>query len=240
MNKIIISCTLLFSMYGNAQTGIGTTSPKATLHVMGSPNSSSIVDGAILPNLTADQLKSKNALYNQDQKGAIVYVTTIPSTAETESNSKTYNVKSPGYYYFDGTKWKYFNTESVSAPKFFYMPSISLPVTPEMVTNMQNTNITYSNNIYTVDLYAIFKGQFENPIKSSNNIANTDDLGLNSFVLSRDAYEYHVIYADNNVFPHADINFVGGSGNEGKLTYKVNSNAIVQNSSFMNIVLKVK
>ena len=569
MKKIIISSALLFSMYGNAQTGIGTASPKATLHVMGKPNVDNIVDGAILPNLTADQLKDKNSLYSQEQKGAIVYVTAAPSTAETESNSKTYYVNTPGYYYFDGTKWNNFvnnikswnldgndidvqfsqegklisgdfigsknnkpllfkannefigylksgvvslgkdafqnsvaddvnviaigrnalknntgnnnigigtraltlntaganniaigigsletsttasqntsvgsnsskflsgatsinnvafgmsslmhihtgsnnvaigaralmglavvnqgsnnvalgyealynpyktiseeilgkdnigigtragmnvkgnrnifighnvtlstnalsdnssheviksnsmnigniifgsdilkdnetyttsvgkigigthepqarlhitanslnssnqpirvseplkidglstaTTETVetlvvnsdgivkkkaivnnamSAPKFFYMPSVVLPVTPAFVTTMANANITYNDNssTYTVDLYELFKNQFNTPIKSSNGISS----GLTEFVLPREAYEYHVIYADNNVFPHADIDFVTGTGNEGKLTYKVNSNAIVQNSSFMNIVLKVK
>lgn len=120
-----------------------------------------------------------------------------------------------------------------TSPKFFYMPSISLPL------NATNTNyVTYaaSNQTYTVDLYAAFKAQFDTPIKSSNGSAT----GLQGFVLPRDAYEYYIIYADNTVFPHTDINFSTEAGQEGKFTYKVNPATIVNGAAFMNIVLKVK
>ena len=117
---------------------------------------------------------------------------------------------------------------------FFYMPSVVLPTTPSGVT----TYVTYNTNnqTYTVDLYAIYSAQFGTSIKSSNGNTN----GLAGFVLNRDKYEYHIIYADENVFPHADIIFSTVSGEEGKFTYKVDGNAIVRNGSFMNIVLKVK
>ncbi|WP_038335188.1 hypothetical protein [Empedobacter falsenii] len=59
-------------------------------------------------------------------------------------------------------------------------------------------------------------------------------------MLARDKYEYHIIYADKTVFPHANIVFSTTAGEEGKFTYKVDPNAIVRNGSFMNIVLKVK
>ena len=128
-------------------------------------------------------------------------------------------------------------------PKFFYMPSVVLPTTQDQVTALNNSNITHENGVFTVDLYALFKAQFDAPIKSSNAVAATTNPNVSSlsdFVLSRSAYEYHVIYADANVFPHTNISFLTGADNEGKLTYKVNSNAIVDNGSFMNIVLKVK
>ena len=125
-------------------------------------------------------------------------------------------------------------TSSSASPKFFYMPSIVLPTTPSGVTQY----VTYDSGsqTYTVDLYAIYSAQFGTSIKSSNGNTN----GLAGFVLSRDKYEYHIIYADATVFPHADIVFSTATGEEGKFTYKVDGNAIVRNGSFMNIVLKVK
>ena len=130
-------------------------------------------------------------------------------------------------------EWADAATTSAS-PSFFYMPSVVLPTTPSGVT----TYVTYNTNnqTYTVDLYAIYSAQFGTSIKSSNGNTN----GLAGFVLNRDKYEYHIIYADENVFPHADIIFSTVSGEEGKFTYKVDGNAIVRNGSFMNIVLKVK
>ena len=125
------------------------------------------------------------------------------------------------------------STSSNAAPQFFYMPSILLPTTS---SGTAGTYVTEANGVFTVDLYAVYKQQFDNPIKSSNGAST----GLAGFVLARDKYEYHITYADGNVFPHADIIFSTTAGEEGKLTYKVNPNAIVQNGSFMNIVLKVK
>lgn len=130
--------------------------------------------------------------------------------------------------------WKNISDIVTSAsPKFFYMPSVSLPIN---ATNTSYVEYTVSDQTYTVDLYAAFKAQFETPIKSSNGTAN----GLQGLVLAREAYEYHIVYADNTVFPHADLVFVPGAGNEGILKYKVNPATIVTNSAFMNIVLKVK
>ena len=143
----------------------------------------------------------------------------------------------------DQGSWIAIGSEVASMPKFFYMPSVVLPTTQDQVTALNNSNITHENGVFTVDLYALFKAQFDAPIKSSNAVAATTNPNVSSlsdFVLSRSAYEYHVIYADANVFPHTNISFLTGADNEGKLTYKVNSNAIVDNGSFMNIVLKVK
>lgn len=123
---------------------------------------------------------------------------------------------------------------SSASPKFFYMPSIVLPTTASGVTDY----VTYNSadGTFSVDLYAIYKAQFDAPIKSSNGTST----GLAGFVLARDKYEYHIIYADKTVFPHANIVFSTTAGEEGKFTYKVDPNAIVRNGSFMNIVLKVK
>lgn len=83
----------------SAQVGINTGQPQASLDVMGFPSDANKLDGVIAPRLTGVQLKAKN--YTAAQTGAIVYVT----VAETAPTGQTVDVITPGYYYFDGTKW---------------------------------------------------------------------------------------------------------------------------------------
>lgn len=95
---------LVISVQFNAfsQVGIGTTTPVTTLEVKGAPTNTTIVDGMILPTLTGNQLKAKDAVYGSSQSGTIVYVTAAVSSA----SAKTTNVNSPGYYYYDGSVWQ--------------------------------------------------------------------------------------------------------------------------------------
>jgi hypothetical protein len=95
---VIIVCVGL----AHSQVGIGTTSPEATLHISGAPTSTSVADGIILPKLTGNQLQAKDAVYGSNEIGAIVYVTAAVGTAST----KTINVTSSGYFYFDGSVWQ--------------------------------------------------------------------------------------------------------------------------------------
>lgn len=86
-----------------SQVGINTESPKATLEVASSPNDASVIDGVIPPRLTGQQLKLKDALYELNQTGAIVYVTSALEV--TSRTPKTINITEIGYYYFDGDVW---------------------------------------------------------------------------------------------------------------------------------------
>ena len=102
MKKYLFAISTLGSFYLNAQNGsvgINTESPKATLHVLGSPSNTSKLDGIIAPNITGDQLAAKT--YGTDQTGAIVFVT----TSATNKTGQVTNVAYPDYYYFDGSKW---------------------------------------------------------------------------------------------------------------------------------------
>ncbi len=81
--------------------GINTYDPKASFEIKSSPGNTNRIDGLIGPKLTGNQLKAKDALYDVDQSGAIVYVT----AAVTSSSAKTVNVTKTGYYYFDGSVW---------------------------------------------------------------------------------------------------------------------------------------
>ncbi|MBC7411787.1 MAG: hypothetical protein H7331_04960 [Bacteroidia bacterium] len=88
------------------KVGIGTTSPAATLDIVGAPTTITAVDGLIAPRLTGTDLKAKDAVYTTNQQGAIVYITVPLTTATT--TVKTENVTAIGYYYFDGTIWQDF------------------------------------------------------------------------------------------------------------------------------------
>ena len=102
MKKLLYFSLLVMSIcQTQAQTGINTLSPQATLDVVGKPSSLTEVDGVIAPRLSGNQLKAKDALYSSAQTGAIVYVT----SAASPTTAKTINVISSGYYFFDGNVW---------------------------------------------------------------------------------------------------------------------------------------
>ncbi|BFO64963.1 hypothetical protein [Chryseobacterium sp. KCF3-3] len=98
-NKLLTIALLSVSFPILAQVGININQPQATFDIVGSPSNPGKLDGVIAPRLTGIQLKAKN--YTAAQTGAIVYVT----AAETTPTGQTVDVVSPGYYYFDGSKW---------------------------------------------------------------------------------------------------------------------------------------
>lgn len=101
-NFLILSL-LLASLQTFSQVGINTTEPKATLDVVGKPLETNVLDGLIVPRITASQLKSKN--YTSAQKGAIIYVTEN-FTDSADATGQVEWVKSVGLYEFNGNQWK--------------------------------------------------------------------------------------------------------------------------------------
>lgn len=108
MKKNILSLLLLAGMFSaaNAQTykgrvGVNTPTPASTMDIVGVPADATVTDGLIAPRLTGDELKAKDTLYTSAQTGALVYATAAVGTAST----KTANVTSDGYYWFDGKVW---------------------------------------------------------------------------------------------------------------------------------------
>ena len=99
---ILIIFVFIFFIKSYSQVGINTESPKATLDVIASPNDTNKTDGFIAPRLKGSELKAKNSLYGTDQDAAIVYVTEALALGDTDD--KTTNVTSIGYYYFDKTQ----------------------------------------------------------------------------------------------------------------------------------------
>jgi len=101
MKNGFISFLLFLSSLSFAQVGINTSSPKATIDVVGSPLDVSKQDGIIPPRINGNDLRNKDNAYGANQTGALVYVTAVPSPL----SAKTTSITAPGYYYFDGTVW---------------------------------------------------------------------------------------------------------------------------------------
>lgn len=105
---LVVAFLMLLTLT-QAQVGVGTDEPKATLHVVGTPDNASIPDGIIAPIVTGNQLHAKQ--YGAEQTGAIIYVSEAPSSVNQEG--QTVDVATSGYYFFNGTKWVTFSTGSV-------------------------------------------------------------------------------------------------------------------------------
>lgn len=83
-----------------AQVGINTSTPVATLDVVGSPAINTVYDGVIPPRITGNQLAAKT--YTIAQIVALVYVLDKPTIT---TNPQTRNVLFAGLYQFDGAQW---------------------------------------------------------------------------------------------------------------------------------------
>lgn len=87
--------TLFASSFINAQVGIGTKLPKASMDVK---HGGKGPIGILAPIITGDELSDLDKLYGVDQEGAILYVT---KAVETNQSPKTANVDEPGYYNYN-------------------------------------------------------------------------------------------------------------------------------------------
>ncbi|TKS57179.1 Lcl C-terminal domain-containing protein [Mesohalobacter halotolerans] len=100
-----------------AQIGIGTTTPKTTLQVIGDPATTTTADGIQAPALSLAEVDAKVDAYGTDQDGAIVYVNDV-STASTKT--QTANITATGYYYYDAPNdvWKKMGSSTYSVGDF--------------------------------------------------------------------------------------------------------------------------
>ncbi|MDM1556005.1 hypothetical protein HX126_15675 [Chryseobacterium indologenes] len=90
----------------NAQVGINTSNPHATLDVAGTTDPN-MKDGLLPPRVSKQQLAAKEyGTYGSDQIGAIVYITDIISpTGLTPSIAQMGSIHNTGYHYFTGLQW---------------------------------------------------------------------------------------------------------------------------------------
>ncbi|MEY8758928.1 hypothetical protein [Chryseobacterium tongliaoense] len=102
MQKLILLVSLLSFSGLFSQTGFNTASPNSTLEIASKTTDGSRPEGLNVPRLTGDQIKSADAQYTAAQTGILLYATAAPTTPST----KTINITSEGYYYFDGNIWQ--------------------------------------------------------------------------------------------------------------------------------------
>ncbi|MDQ1857715.1 hypothetical protein [Chryseobacterium sp. WLY505] len=109
--NVLLLGSILISLQTFSQVGINTTTPQASLDVTGKPTSTNVLDGIIAPRISGTQLRAKT--YTASQTGAMVYVT----AADTAPAGQTVDIKSSGYYYFDGSlnKWQKLNAGNITA-----------------------------------------------------------------------------------------------------------------------------
>lgn len=150
MGKILYFFLCLLTVSLQAQVGINTTTPETTLDVVGKPNDSNHYDGIIPPRVTGDQLSAK--FYTSTKKGAIVFVTAIPSNII----GQVIHVVETGLYYFDGNVWKAFKDDTLEdvvvrgnySPKFIsFMGSTASPLRDGAVGMNENTYSMYFGNM---------------------------------------------------------------------------------------------
>ncbi len=103
MKNLFLAVLLAAAFSATAQSvGINTNTPAATLQVVGEPATATVADGVMIPSLTGNQLKAKDAVYTNARTGVMVYIT----AAASPTTAKTTNVSAPGFYYFDGAVWQ--------------------------------------------------------------------------------------------------------------------------------------
>ncbi|AWW29967.1 hypothetical protein DN752_07425 [Echinicola strongylocentroti] len=104
--------------------------------------------------------------------------------------------------------------------KFFFMPSVLIPVNEDQVES--------GDTFGTIDLYSKYLVQFGTPMVSSANAVE----GIP--ILPADELEYHITWFDEGLFENVQVSEAG------VLTYDVIDGAEVNEGSFMNIVFVVK
>ena len=116
MDKIVIFLVGLFALMIssaaiNAQVGINTENPRATLDVVAKTDGTTAV-GVIIPRVDRAALNIADAAgqYTAEQEDAIVYVSEAHDGTQT---GQEINVDDEGYYYFDGNVWVHFVSTDV-------------------------------------------------------------------------------------------------------------------------------
>lgn len=218
-----------------AQVGIGTANPNATLDVSIDSNyKNGDKAGIAFPMMSGNQIESMST--TDLKAGTIVYANSV-------STSSSPDIDAFGLWYWSGDatkKWEPLNLGHKKVVSYFYAPSIALPTDIAGVSTDSNSTIWYdsSKSLYNVKLFDIYKNQFD----LSGNVTGPTKSALKSTsatnipTLSKRDLEYYVTYFDNQVFDPNTITL----DDDGVLRYSIISNPMISESTFMNIVFKVK
>lgn len=165
--KLFIILSLVVGGTTQAQVGVNTQSPKGTLHVLPIKTDGTTAEGIIAPNLSRAQLITKDNKYDNDLRGAIVYVTDADGTA----SPKTTKITQPGYYYFDGNVWQPFTQ------------NIGLATEPWLVQGGTTEATDNTENIYQTGSVAIGSnsaGTYKFQVTGTSNITGNSRVGSSS------------------------------------------------------------
>ncbi|TGN24289.1 hypothetical protein [Empedobacter tilapiae] len=109
MKKNLLTLAFLgFTYFANAQVGIDTNTPQATLDIKekrtSNVNDVSAHDGILIPKVTKAELALKDTnAYTSIQNGAIIYVPNIGGAITGPSLAQVANVDAIGFYYLDAS-----------------------------------------------------------------------------------------------------------------------------------------
>ena len=216
MKKFFILSTLLVGFCCvQAQVGINTENPDSSAAL----DINATDKGLLIPRVA---LKNNN----------IELKTGVPNAKSLMVfNTDSTNIEEGLYIWMD-TKWEKL---AVEKSKFEYLPSVALPVGPtDPLLSDPDKNYDTGTGIYTVNIYNIFKNQFNTPIYASDNANGTQSVSSLAPLVKQTAteYTYYITYADPDLFVDPQIDSAG------ILTYTINNTAIIRANSFMNIVVK--
>ncbi len=182
----------------NGTLAIGTTTPDANAIL----DVTSTTKGLLMPRIALTGITSASPL-SAFTAGMVVYNT---ATAGTSPNNVT-----PGFYVSDGSKWIALADNRL---RFFYSPTIAIPLTAT------GTGFTYN-------LYQNYSNQFSTPAVKSTGAATSIP------VFGSSDLSYYITAYDTNVLSNVSIN------SSGVMTYDVIS-LTTSGSSYINVVFTVK
>ena len=155
MKKYIYLLILPISYTGYAQVGINTDSPKTTLDVsakrddQGNIIENSETIGLQAPRLTRAELTENTASYNNNQTGALIYITDITGG---DTLNQRININSIGYYYFDGTIWQRFANGEMATQEPWNIQGSSLPASANNHNIYQSGSVAIKKQIAKTDV----------------------------------------------------------------------------------------
>lgn len=153
MIKLNFLFFIFFIVSVDAQIGIGTDIPNATLDISKNTNTDIIIrnqakDGLLLPKLTKLELANKlSTTYTNNQIGVIVYVTEVDNVTNGQSINQVSLIDRPGFYYLgDDLKWKLWALPEIILPEEENIYTKDSDLTSDRIVNIGNKKLQFSGN----------------------------------------------------------------------------------------------
>jgi len=135
--KRCLYIVLFLTVSLKAQVGINTTLPQAQLDVQSTDK------GILIPRVELTSTDIELPVINPNG-GALTESTLVYNTATNGSGSSRVT---PGYYYWNGSKWSRFNADTEGKPKYYVaLGTTNATVLNNSFSNMPEMNITFTPN----------------------------------------------------------------------------------------------